>query len=230
MPSQEQHRSVAALPWRVSAVVEHPGRSSPFERTADRVSISKDGSLCASSHRHGVLDVYSCSTGKRETVVLSHEVGSACVTFTHHPTAVLEAATTQLATRRGLISYRSLWDNTVLRFFKFHQSPVQDLAMHPSSDTFLSSDQSGLCTFWDLRNPNPIVRLVHNHLNHAERVPAFFSLSVTMWYFPDLSMQASTPVLGFPAAIEWISSTQFVYATEQDLGLYDQRNFDKVRT
>ena len=127
---------------------------------ANGLSFSDDGSLCASSHQDGIIDLYNCETGERESVFHSKQVGCSLIQFTHQPLCVVHAATTRDSRKCGLISYHSLYDNKILRFFKSHDGPPTSISMSPKSDTFLSSAADGRVILWDLRKPTPVVCLV----------------------------------------------------------------------
>lgn len=144
------------MDWRVSAVFPHESKGKG-EPIANSVAFNHDGSLCASSHQQGIIDLYSCERGERESVFHSKEVGCGLIQFTHHPMCTLHAATTRDAKRSGLISYHSLYDNKIMRFFKGHNMPVTSIAVSPKDDVFLSSAGDRKIILWDLRTPVPQV-------------------------------------------------------------------------
>jgi COMPASS component SWD2 len=118
------------------------------------ISFSDSGVMCCSSHNDGALRVMRGDGRPEErSEYFIKDIGCRLVTYTHHEACVLHTASLGEGDARGYISYHSLHDNKILRYFRGHTDYVTALCMSPDSDKFLTASKDGSFRLWDLRSP-----------------------------------------------------------------------------
>jgi COMPASS component SWD2 len=98
------------------------------------------------------MHIFDIKEGKRTKLVPSKKYGIHLARFTHHSREVLYASTKVDDSLRLL----ELHNESYVRYFTAHTSPVTCVALSPGSDGFLSCDTVCL---WDLKSRNPTGKL-----------------------------------------------------------------------
>lgn len=130
------------------------------DERCNSLSFSDNGTFLVSSHNDGVLQLFSGDTGSKVGEYHCKDSGCRLVAFTHHESGVLHAAGRPGSDPEasGMISYHSLHDNKIVRYFRGHTDFVTSISQNPQNDTFVSSSKNGQFKIWDLRSPNCVVR------------------------------------------------------------------------
>ena len=115
------------------------------------LSYSDVGDYLVSSHNDGSLRLLDGRLGGGQLAEYNvRESGCRLVTHTHHPLAVLHAAS-KSGSAAGRVSYHSLQENCIVRTFDGHTDFVTSIAMSPADDAFLTTSRDGSWKLWDLR-------------------------------------------------------------------------------
>jgi WD40 repeat protein len=56
-----------------------------------------------------------------------------------------------------MVTYHSLHENKIIRYFRGHGDYVTALCTNPHNDTFITSSKDGTFRVWDMRTPNCVV-------------------------------------------------------------------------
>lgn len=108
-----------------------------------------------SSHNDATIRVTNAATGKISGLFHVKDAGCRLVTATHHPSAVIHAAS-KGGPQSGRIVLHSLHDDKIIRLFEGHSDFVSSISMNPADDTFLTCSRDGTFKMWDLRQRAPI--------------------------------------------------------------------------
>ena len=116
-----------------------------------------NGSLLATADDLGGIRVYNNVTCELSDESYVAEEGVHLLRFAQNANQVLFAPR-KTSRAKNEIQCLSLYDNTLLRYFRGHvrEAHITDMAISPLDDTFVSADSEGGVLMWDMKSPAPI--------------------------------------------------------------------------
>jgi hypothetical protein len=118
--------SLSALAHMGQAAVYPPAEGAAALHHVTGLAFSENGRYLASSHSHGVIQLFDGSSGDKTTEVHVKDSNVRLLTATHHEMCYLHTSATRpgegAAATVGTIFYHSLHDNRIIRVFRGHEN------------------------------------------------------------------------------------------------------------
>ena len=128
------------------------------EHTCVSLSFSKDGSALGAGFEDGTVNVIDTESAAVIRTHRSHKYGLSHFTFLSQERSGTHAVA---AASPNVVEDHSIrvWDlvsNRFTRIFRFHETAIGSISVHPNKDIFISSSKDGNTCIWDLREEKPV--------------------------------------------------------------------------
>jgi hypothetical protein len=91
------------------------------DERANGLAFSDNGRVLVSSHNDGVIRIVHGETGESSGLLRVKDYGCKLITATHNSDCFLHAAQLKPADESvGMIAYHSIYDNSIIRYFRAH--------------------------------------------------------------------------------------------------------------
>jgi len=136
------------------------GTPKPLQTFA-AAAMSETGERAVLATTDGQLHALQPAGGYLQAYHRSDAFGVRAVAFTHHEASVLYSAGKPIGERSGTIVQHRLHDNTAVRMYSGHgSSRVVCIAVCPTRDIFLSTDEAGAVVLWSVGKCNAVSRCI----------------------------------------------------------------------